>query len=133
MSRTSVSRWGRRVGLAALTGATLASTACGSAGRGSGQPPAVVIFSNESLDQAAVYVVAPGSEFRKIGTVIPGRTEALNIPGDLALRAGTLNIVARLLARNEVPQTGPVTIRPGERYQVRLTTDVRMLSFLPES
>ena len=72
----------------------------------------------------------PGAEFRRIGTVIPGRTETLNIPSDMAIR-GSLNIVARLLARNEVPQTGPVTIRPGERYQVRLTTDARSLSFLP--
>ena len=92
---------------------------------------ASLIFTNESLDQAAVYVIASGVEFRRIGTVIPGRTDTLTIPSDVVARAGTLNIVARLLARNEVPQTGPVTIRPGDLYQVRLTADARALSFLP--
>jgi len=127
MRSHSVLRWGRRLG---LVGLTLAGAACASGGRGSVQPPAILIFSNESIDQAAVYAVVPGSEFRRIGTVIPGRTETLNVPSDMAIR-GSLNIVARLLARSEVPQTGPVTIRPGERYQVRLTTDARSLSFLP--
>ena len=128
MSSRSVGRCGRRLGLVALM---LASAACGSLGRGSGQPPARLIFTNESLDQASVYVIASGVEFRRIGTVIPGRTDTLTIPADVVARAGTLNIVARLLARNEVPQTGPVTIRAGDIYQVRLTADARALSFLP--
>jgi len=127
MSSHSTGRRARRLGLVA---ATLVGTACASGGRGSGQPAATLVFSNESIDQAAVYVVAPGAEFRRIGTVIPGRTETLTVPSDLTIR-GTLNIVARLLARNELPQTGPVTINPGDRYQVRLTTDARVLSFLP--
>ena len=128
MSSRSVARCGRRFALVSLM---LAGTACGSVARGSGEPPAVLVFSNESLDQAAVYVVASGADFRRIGTVIPGRTETLSVPADVIARAGTVNIVARLLARNELPQTGPVTLRPGERYQVRLTTDARILSFLP--
>ena len=130
MRSGSVGRCGRRLGLGA---SILLSAACGSLGRGSGkpQPPASLIFTNESLDQAAVYVIASGVEFRRIGTVIPGRTDTLTIPSDVVARAGTLNIVARLLARNEVPQTGPVTIRAGDLYQVRLTADARVLSFLP--
>jgi hypothetical protein len=90
----------------------------------------VIVFTNESLDQATVYVVAPGADFRRIGTVIPGRTEALTVPSEFANR-GTVNIVARLLARSEVPQTGPVSLRPGERYEVKLLGDARILSFLP--
>src|SRR5215218_11145188 len=115
MSSHSVGRRARRLGFVALT---LVGTACASGGRGSGQPAATLVFSNESLDQAAVYVIAPGADFRRIGTVMPGRTETLTVPADLTNR-GTLNIVARLLARNELPQTGPVTINPGDRYQVR--------------
>jgi hypothetical protein len=109
----------------------LTAAACGSFRRGSGQSSSAIIFSNESLDQAAVYVVSPGVEFRRIGTVIPGRTDTLTVPADLVARAGTLNIVARLLARPDVPQTGPVSLVPGEKYQVRLTTDAKILSFLP--
>ncbi|MDF2773365.1 MAG: hypothetical protein K0S86_2860, partial [Geminicoccaceae bacterium] len=90
----------------------------------------VIIFTNESLDQATVYVVAPGVDFRRLGTVIAGRTETLTVPQEFTLR-GTVNIVARLLARSELPQTGSVSIRPGERYEVRLQFDAKLLSFLP--
>ena len=107
-----------------------AVTACGSARRGPTEPPAALIFTNESLEQATVYVVAAGMDFRRVGVVIPGRTDTLEVPTSLATR-GTVNIVARLLARSELPQTGPVSLRPGERYQVRLQVDARVLSFLP--
>ena len=107
------------------------AAACASTGRGPVEPPARIVFTNESLDQATVYVVAPGVEFRRIGTVIPGRTDTLRVRADMIARAGTVNIVARLLARSEVPQTGAVSLRPGEMYAVRLTPDARILSFLP--
>ena len=127
MSNHTFGRRACRLGLVALA---LAGSACASGGHGSGLPAATIVFTNESLDQAAVYVIAAGAEFRRIGTVIPGHTETLTIPADMTNR-GTLNIVARLLARNELPQTGPVTINPGDRYHVRLTVDGRDLSFLP--
>ena len=103
---------------------------CGPRRRGPDQPLATVEFANESIDQATVYVVAPGADFRRIGTVIPGRTETLTVPAEFTNR-GTVNFVARLLARSEVPQTGPVSVLPGERYVIRLQMDGRALSFLP--
>jgi hypothetical protein len=121
---------GRRTRRLTCTLTAVAAVACGPVRRGPAQPPAVIVFTNESLDQATVYVVAPGADFRRIGTVIPGRTEALTVPSEFANR-GTVNIVARLLARSEVPQTGPVSLRPGERYEVKLLGDARILSFLP--
>jgi hypothetical protein len=127
MGNHSLGRRACRLGLVALA---LVGTACASGGHGSPQRAATLVFTNESLDQAAVYIIAPGAEFRRIGTVIPGHTETLTVPPDLTNR-GTLNIVARLLARDEMPQTGPVTINPGDRYHVRLTVDGRVLSFLP--
>ena len=129
MSSLSVSRCVRRLGPVVLILA--AAAACGPFHRGAGQPPAGVIFTNESLDQATVYVVGPGVEFRRIGTVFAGRTDTLTVTPDLAVRGGNLNIVARLLARPELPQTGPVSVHPGEYYQVTLPPDARLLSFLP--
>ena len=128
MISSTIARRGRRIGLVALA---VVSAGCVRGGRGSGQPPAIVIFTNEAIDQATVYVVAPGVELRRIGTVIPGRTETLTIPADLVGRAGTLNIVARLLARGERPQTGPILIHPGDTYEARLTSDLLFLSFFP--
>jgi hypothetical protein len=108
-----------------------ATAACGPVRRGAGPQPALLFFRNESLEQAAVYVAAAGLGFRRIGTVFGGQTDTLAVPADLAMRGGTLNIVARLLARSEVPQTGPVSIRPGEHYEVRLPPDGRLMAFLP--
>jgi hypothetical protein len=108
----------------------VAISACGPLRRGSGEP-ALLVFENGSLEQATVYIAVPGVELRRVGTVMAGRTDTLEVPADLATRGGSLNIVARLLARSEVPQTGPVSLSPGEHYRLRLTHDARIISFLP--
>jgi hypothetical protein len=130
MDTRSIYRALRRLTPAALMLAA-AAAGCGGRRRGVPAPPAVIYFTNESLDQATVYMVGPGMDFRRIGTVFAGRTDTLRVPPDLALRGGTLNIVARLLARSDLPQTGPVSIRPGGQYQVRLPISGRLISFLP--
>jgi hypothetical protein len=127
MYRLSISWRVRRLARVSLI---LAAAACGPMRRGAGEPPAVIIFANQSLEQATVYVVAPSREFRRIGTVFAGRTDTLSVPADLT-RVGSLNIVARLLARPELPQTGPISMYPGERYRITLPLDVKLLSFLP--
>lgn len=110
--------------LAAIT------AACGPLRRSTGPPPAVLFFTNESLHQADVYVVVQGVGPRRIGTVMAGRTDTLVVPSHF-VRAGSLNIMARLFARSAAVQTGPVSILPGEQYEVRLPLDARLLSFLP--
>jgi hypothetical protein len=107
-----------------------AAAACSPARRSAGPPPAVLFFTNESLSQANVYLVSPGVGARRIGTVMAGRTERLLVPAHLTT-GGNLNIVARLLARSGAPQTGVVWLRPGERYQIRLPANAKLLSFLP--
>lgn len=103
--------------------------ACGRLRTG-GSEPALLIFRNDGLDQVSVYLAASEFDFRRIGTVMPGRTDTLRVPGDLTSRAGPVNIIARIFGRSLAPQTGPVTIGPGEAYEVRLSADQRMLSFL---
>jgi hypothetical protein len=122
-------RYVRQFATVALASAAMA---CGPFRKGApAGEPAILVFSNQSLDQATVYAVVPGADYIRIGTVMAGRTEELRIPSDMVLRAGTINIVARLLARSNFPQTGPVSISPGERYEVTLPMDGRLLSFLP--
>lgn len=117
---------------AAIVASVLAaSSSCGPKRRGPPVEPAYIYFTNDALDQAAVYIAASGLDLRRIGTVMSSRTDTLVVPPELTTRGGTVNIVARLLARSVLPQTGPVTILPGERYQVRLPADARLLTFLP--
>ena len=120
----------RRLTPAVLAILTVAPAGCAAFRRSTPQPPAALVFSNESLQQVTVYAVAAGYA-RRIGTVMPGRTDTLMVPAHVANRSGMLNIVARLLAGAGTVQTGPVSLHPGERYRVRLPLDGRLLSFLP--
>ena len=114
------------IGLAAC-----AVTACGPK-RQSATEPATVVFVNESADLAEVYAVSSAGATIRVGTVEAGRTANLRIPGTALGGDGTLIISARIFARPRVtPTTGPFPLREGERVEVRLPADLRMLSVLP--
>ena len=122
-----------RSALVAFATAIAAATAaaCGTFHRGSGQPPALLYFTNESLDQADVYAVSSGGASTRIGTVTGGRTDTLTVPRDVVARNDNVNLVARLLARSAMPSSGPIPIRPGDHLAVRLPIDQKMLVVLP--
>lgn len=92
--------------------------------------PTTIEFRNESLAQADVFVSAASSGARRLGTVFAGRSETLTIPKDIAIR-GSINIVARLLARSRLPSTGTIAISPGTHLSVRLPLDEKALYVLP--
>lgn len=117
-----------------LVAAAVVSAACASGPSRantyvSQEEPAVVYFSNGSTEQAAVYAVS-GGESRRIGTVFSGQVAKLRVPTSMVAR-GTVNIFARLLARNELPQSGSISIRPGSSYEVTLLPDRRSMTVLP--
>ena len=93
--------------------------------------PATIYFVNESLDQADVFIISQSGDARRIGTVMSGRTDTLSVPASILAAGGSLNVYARLLASPRRPETGPVTMLPGEAYLVRLPSDERLLAFLP--
>lgn len=95
--------------------------------------PALVFFSNESLDQADVFAVGPGgADPVRIGTVMAGRTDTLTIPTELTAPRGPVNIIARLSMsrRNTVPATGPVWIYPAHASKVTLRSDEGILGYI---
>jgi len=120
----------RRTALVALV-CTLAAAACGPFHKGQGPPPAYLIFTNESLDQADVYAVLSGNQPIRIGTVAAGRTDTLTVPTEVVTRGENVNVVARLLARSSRPSSGPIPLHPGDRLEVRLPIDQKMLVVLP--
>ena len=89
-------------GLAAVVG----SAACGPLHHGPGSAPAKLFFTNESLDQADVYAVIPGSQSIRIGTVMAGQTDTLTVPADITARGDNVNVVARLLAHSGAIRAG---------------------------
>jgi hypothetical protein len=121
--------YGRRV--TALLGIALAA-ACGHFGMGGAAPAdAFIIFHNESLDQADVYGVAPGTDFVRLGTVLPGRVDTLRVRSSVIGQGSGVNIFARLLARSNTPSTGNIPLHSGDVFEVRLTSDGRSLIALP--
>lgn len=124
----------RKTGLAMMIAVAFSAAACGGrpARPNSGpvmEDPAVVYFANQSSEQAAVYAVS-GGESRRIGTVFAGQLARLKVPASMVAR-GSVNIFARLLARNELPQSGSIAIRPGSAYEITLMPDRRTITVLP--
>ena len=106
--------------------------ACGHFGMGgSTEGSALIIFHNESLDQANVYVSAPGSDWVRIGTVFGGRTDTLVVRNSLIASGSGVNVVARILASSAVPTSGNIPLHPGDAFDVRLSSDLRSLTATP--
>jgi hypothetical protein len=107
-------------------------TACGVMRRGTTQqlPPAVLYFTNESLDQADVYAITSGTQSTRIGTVMSGRTDTLRVPSSI-LGRGNINVVVHLVARTVRPSTGTFSLHSGDLYAIRLPADARALVLLP--
>lgn len=118
---------------ASLLALSALSAACGGARRAPAPAgtPAEVVFTNNSLNQAEVFAVTRSGARARIGTVFAGRTETLRIPAGSLGADHTASIVARIRATGRAPSTGLITVAPGERVQVTLPNDERMLVTLP--
>lgn len=118
----------RRVAL--LAAIAISAAACGPFRRG-GPPDGVVVFKNESTDQADVYAIGAGGEPVRIGTVFAGRTENLRVPQGISGGSDRVNIIARIFASPRTVASGPFTLAPGDSMVVTLSSDEKMLSVLP--
>ena len=96
-----------------------------------GPPDAVIVFNNQSIEQADVYAVRSGSDRYRIGTVLAGRKESLRIPSSLTIGASGVSIVARLLGSSRMPTTGTLTLISGDTIEVTLPSDLTLLTVLP--
>ena len=96
-----------------------------------GPPDPVVVFRNDSPDQADVYAVGSGGEPTRIGTVFAGRSDTLRVPLSVIGGADRVNIIARIFPTSRVVLSGPFTVTPGETMTVTLGPDEKLLSVLP--
>lgn len=110
--------------------AALALPGCGPFHSGS-QPESVIVFRNQSPDQADVYAIGSGGDPIRIGTVFAGRTETLRVPSPVTGASSRVNIVARIFASGRLVVTGPFTLMPGDSMDVTLAIDEKILSVLP--
>ena len=121
----------RSVILLTLFGATAACARSARVSSAARPDTAAVIFTNQSQHQADVYAIPQSGARVRIGTVQSGRTDTLTVSGTALPLAGTVTIVADLLASSTSPRTGPVALLPGERISVTLPATMSTLSVLP--
>jgi hypothetical protein len=110
--------------------AALTIAGCGPFRRG-GPPDAVVVFHNQSTDQADVYALGSGGDPLRIGTVFGGRSETLRVPGSVTGGANRVNVIARIFPTGRVVGSGPFELAPGESMDLTLSSDERVLAALP--
>ena len=110
--------------------ASLATAGCSRVIRGADTGGSVVIFSNNSLDATTVFAARPGGDPRRLTTVMPGRTDTLRLPSDVA-SAGSITILAGSAGRTYSASTGSVSIGPGTWLAVTLNSAGNSLSVFP--
>lgn len=115
----------------ALLAAAFSLAACGPFRHGTSEPDAVVVFHNQSPDQADVFALGPGGDPVRIGTVFAGKTESLRVPQTVTGGANRVNVFARVFPTGRVVASGPFSVGPGDSMDVTLTSDEKMLSVLP--
>jgi hypothetical protein len=123
--------WRRSLSVVACA-LTFVLAGCGPFHRGQ-QPDGVVVFHNQSIDQADVYALGSGGDPYRIGTVFAGRTETLRVPASVSGGASRVNVIARIFPSGRVVATGPFNLGSGESMDVTLTSDERVLSLLPST
>ena len=116
--------------IAVLMFVVLSAVACGPF-RHSGPPDAVVLFKNDSPDQADVYAIGSGGQPLRIGTVFAARSELLRVPSSITGGANRVNIIARIFPSMRAVGSGPFSLAPGDTMNVTLTADEKLLSVLP--
>ena len=94
--------------------------------------PVIIVFRNESLDQADVFAVRPsGAGSVRLGTVMAGSTETLKIPPGSVPAGSGVDFVARLRIHSRTLHSGPVTVSPGDRFTITLPSTENSLAVLP--
>ena len=113
-----------------LLGATVS---CGGfhSGAEPGTGPTIVVFQNESLDQADLFAIRRSSGALRLGTVMAGRTDTLQIDTGTIPAGENVDFVARLLSRRSTPHSGQVAVLPGQWLTVTLPSTANILSVLP--
>jgi hypothetical protein len=93
--------------------------------------PAIVYFTNESLDQADVFAYQQSGARVRIATVQGGRTDTLRLGSNVIGASGSVTIAARLTPSSRTATTGPITLNGGDRIVIRMPIDGRSLVVLP--
>ncbi|HEX2780153.1 MAG TPA: hypothetical protein VHM30_11680 [Gemmatimonadaceae bacterium] len=110
----------------------LSAIACGpprTAGAG-GAAEILIIFRNESLNQADLFVVGSVSEQARVGSVYGNHTDTLSFDLRSVSGSGTLSMLARVRQTGRVVRSPLVALHKGDILRVTLPMSETMLNAL---
>lgn len=120
------------LGVAAHGGATPAAAAVADTTVADPNAPVTVRFENQSMDLATLYAVPSGGMAVRLGQVFSGGRSQFVVPKSMVWGVSTVDFVAVPFARNFVTRSGPVTLSPGDAYDLSLSPTENSLSVLPK-
>ena len=116
------SNLGRLRALAAVMAATCLLGTSGCRPRLSESEPVdtvPMVFANETVDKATVFVGMEGESARRVGAVLGGETATLRVPKRF-YENGRLNVWAELRGSRRTPWLELRDVRPDEELRLRL-------------
>lgn len=93
--------------------------------------PVSIEFRNDASDLATLYAVPMSGIAVRLGEVMPGSSRTLTIPRAVVASPTEVNFVAVPFARHFVTRSGPVSVAPGQAYELSLSATENSLSVLP--
>lgn len=116
-----------------LAASALCAIACGpprTAATTGGAAEVLIIFRNESLNQADVFVVGSASDMARVGSVYGNHTDTISFDLRSVSGSGTLSMLARVRQTGRAARSGPVALHRGDILRVTLPMSETMLNAL---
>jgi hypothetical protein len=86
---------------------------------------------NEGLDAADVYAAPLGSSGVLVGSILPQRTQTMDIPTVVTRQSSTITVTAVVNAKGTQASSGPIQLPSGTVTRLTLSSDGRSLHKVP--
>jgi hypothetical protein len=90
-----------------------------------------ILLVNEGLDPADVYAAPLGSSGVLVGSILPQRSQTMEIPSVVTRQSSTITVTAVVNNKQTSATTGPITLASGTVTRLTLSSDGRSLHKVP--
>jgi len=90
-----------------------------------------ILVVNEGLDPADVYAAPLGSSGVLVGSILPQRSQTMEIPTVVTRQSSTITVTAIVNNKQTSASTGPILLPSGTVTRLTLSSDGRSLHKVP--
>jgi hypothetical protein len=90
-----------------------------------------ILIVNEGLDPADVYAAPLGSSGVLVGSILPQRSQTMEIPSVVTRQSSTITVTAVVTNKQTSATTGPINLPSGTVTRLTLSSDGRSLHKVP--